>query len=261
MPVPRTTLIRNSKDPGGEPATSTTTVGSAVNEYGCSYCYSLRAQLYGEPTIHGASFTRPQMPLRLFEFHARQSPTPNDHDLPPSINTPAAPQASIHSRDASDPPGDTGRRRIASATAPASHCHSITDGGSGWNHHGAGATAPVGLVASHRRDAPHEGLRGRRPPPWVLLAAVAAVAHPPQGPRRRRVRMPHPPPPALLRQRRGGQGGRHFPLWNRRSREGGGGRADRSDCARGGGGIPAGASRARVPSDFSWYVCARVCPR
>jgi hypothetical protein len=30
------------------------------------------------------------MPLRLFEFHARQSPTPNDHDLPPSINTPAA---------------------------------------------------------------------------------------------------------------------------------------------------------------------------
>ena len=28
--------IRNSKDPGGEPATSTTAVGSAVNEYGCS---------------------------------------------------------------------------------------------------------------------------------------------------------------------------------------------------------------------------------
>ena len=134
-------------------------------------------------------------------------------------------------------------------SSPRINTSRIISDGSGGCEHGAGAgaaTAPLGLVvAPHRRDAPHQGLRGwRAPRPRVLLAAVAAVAHPPQGPRRR-VRLPPAPPPTVLHQRRGGQG-------SRRHREGGGTQRG-GGRAQGGGGRPGGGA-SRVPSDFSWYV-------
>lgn len=179
------------------------------------------ARNYTENLPSIVSFTVHYTAAYAFEFHARQSPFPMIAVL--YKYTSAERLDPFHSQ--THRIWSSGRHRVASAASLLlERGNHVTDGSGG--DRGAGATAPVGLVvASHRWDAPHQGLRGRRPPPRELLAAVAAVAHPPQGPRprRRRVRVPHPPPPALLRQRqrqrRDGQGGRRRRRWNRRSRK------------------------------------------